>query len=71
VPCWMVQRGEATWMPCGEGDGHWPMIPRKLQEAINFEPELSFGQGYSRWKALGEQKEMVSSFEEFREVVGK
>jgi hypothetical protein len=55
-------------MPRGKGGGHWPMTPQKLREVIPFKPELDFEQGYSRWKALGEQKARVSSFKEFREL---
>jgi hypothetical protein len=57
VPCHTTLR---EVMPHGEGDGHWPMMPQKLQKAITFKPELSFGQGYSQWKSLNEHKAMVS-----------
>jgi len=50
-------------IPHGEGGGHWPMTPQKLQKAIPFKLELDFGRVYSHWKALGEHKAMVSSSE--------
>jgi hypothetical protein len=46
------------------GDGQWIATPQKLQNAINFKPELDFGRGYIRWKSLGENKAMVFSSEE-------
>jgi hypothetical protein len=57
--------------PCGEGSGYWPMIPSKIQKALNLEPKLSFGQDSSHWKALREKKEMVPLLKELREAIGK
>jgi len=55
-------------MPCGEGDGHWPMMPRKLRKDINFIPEIDFWKGFIRWKGLSEYTVMVSSFDELWEL---
>jgi hypothetical protein len=55
--------------PRGKGGGHWPMMPQKIWEVINFKLGLGFGQVYSRWKALEEHKVMMPLFKELREVV--
>jgi hypothetical protein len=51
---------DATWRR------GWPLAndaPKTL-EGHNFQTRLGFGQGFSRWKALGEHTTMVSSFED-------
>jgi hypothetical protein len=42
--------------PCGEGIAIGQRRLEKLRNAITFKPKLDFGQGFSRWKALGEHR---------------
>ena len=61
VPGWMTHVAVVTWTPCGNKVMYDSRKSKKIYEAINFYPELSFEHDDSHWKYLDEQKMMVPS----------